>query len=180
MKVLQNLASSPSASCVPGHNIVTCHQLSIMYNRSRCRSRELNSTDLFLDSPEIFIERVFSNSGILLPVAIITQSVLGLLCFEVGPALGTQEMFAAARQEADREEMFDHDTAERETGNDDGDADFDHGPDLCVVVFECDVLEVDIHDIGDADDGNNNVAMCVVSRNEPEPNGVASPPRILI
>ena len=51
--------------------------------------------------------------------------------------------------------MFDNDSAERKAGNDDGNADLNNSPDLGVKVFVGNVFEINLDDVGYANDAND-------------------------
>ena len=68
-----------------------------------------------------------------------------------------------AGEEAAREHKIEDPAAEGKAGHDDGDADFDDGPYLRVVVGKCDVFEVDLHDGGDTDDTHHDVTGDLIS-----------------
>ncbi len=55
--------------------------------------------------------------------------------------------------------MFEGDTTERQAGDNDGDANFDDGPYLRLVISIGHIFKVDVDDIGDANNAYNNVTV---------------------
>lgn len=68
-------------------------------------------------------------------------------------------LLKGAGEEMAWEEMLNDDAADGEAGDDYGDANFDDGPDLGVVVFVGYVVEVYFCDVGYADDGDCYIAV---------------------
>lgn len=68
-------------------------------------------------------------------------------------------VFPAGRHYAERKDVFEGDTTERQAGDNDGDANFDDGPYLRLVISIGHIFKVDLNDIGYANNTYNNVTV---------------------